>query len=60
MRKPYVSPGHVIWAYDVHIYDWHDQGLSPAQIRLKLREWNIHVGIEAIKAVLAARSRLHP
>lgn len=52
-----VSAGHVIWAYDVHIYDWASKGMTAAQIRARLREeCHLHVAVASVKAVLNARS----
>lgn len=54
-RRYRLSAGHVLWAWDVHIWDWHDEGLSVPQIRRLLRDdYSLSVGEEAIRAVLAA------
>lgn len=54
-RRPYVSPGHVIWAYDQTIEKLDREGLSAAAIRRWLREeCSLHVGLEAVRAVLAS------
>lgn len=54
-RRRRVSAGHVIWAYDVHIRNWAREGMTPAQIRTKLREeHSLHVGTDAIRDVIEA------
>lgn len=54
-RAPTVSSWHVIWAWDIHIWAMHAEGNSVAEIRRVLREeHSLHVGEQAIRAVLAA------
>lgn len=52
------DPGHVIWAWDQHIWDFKAHGLSVTQIRAKLREeYSLHVGEKAIRDVLKSMPR---
>lgn len=56
-RRPRISNGHVIWAYEHILHAYRGEGLSPGKIRDKLREDHcLHVGVDAIKAVLGNRS----
>lgn len=53
-KAKYLSNSHVLWAYDHILWDYKDEGLTPAQMRERLRdEWSLHVGVDAIKSVLA-------
>jgi hypothetical protein len=53
MKRYQVSWEHVIWAYEDHICDLYREGKTVAQIRAWLRDdWSLHVGEEAVRAVL--------
>lgn len=48
-----ISDGHILWAYDRHLWEWWNEGLSLTEIRNKLNtETNIGAGVAAIRDVL--------
>lgn len=48
-----VSAGHVIWAYERHIYDLHCEGKTVTEIqRIAREEWRCNWGRQSIKDVL--------
>lgn len=49
-----VRPEHVIWAWDVHIWDWAKRGLSAPAIRTKLRE---EFSLHAVRGVIKTMPR---
>lgn len=52
-----LSNAHVLWAYEHFLRQYKSEGLTPAQMRDRLREeYQLHVGVDAIRAVLANRS----
>lgn len=55
--KKFVSPAHIIWAYDNYLLVWAEQGLSVAKMQKQLRENNLHVGRDAILSVIGGRRR---